>query len=150
VISSSSPGPGGQLYEPALDGERCWIRHPDGRLRILRMHRWLGAYGANEEFDDAVVALCSGPMIELGCGPACLVARLVQREVPVVGGDRSIGIRASLLRLESARRVGPWFRWAFAGVDGTAMLGRDVGLRITGVHLIRAGELSPTWPYCER
>jgi hypothetical protein len=97
------------------------------------MHRWLGAYGANEEFDGAVVPLCSGPMIELGCGPACLVARLVQRGVsdsrrrPV---DRYPG------KLESARRVGPWFRWAFAGLDGAAMLGRDVGLRITGVHLI--------------
>ena len=89
------------------------------------MHRWLGAYGANEEFDDAVVALCSGPMIDLGCGPGCLVARLGQRGAPVVGGDRSIGIRASWIRLESARRVGPWFRR-------------------------RAGELWSTWPYCER
>ena len=39
----------GHLYERALDGERCWIRLPDGGLRILPVHRWLDACGADEE-----------------------------------------------------------------------------------------------------
>lgn len=34
------------------------------------------------------------------------------------------------------RQVGPWFRWAWVGLDSAAMLARQVGLRMTGVHLI--------------
>ena len=71
----------GQLYDGALNGERCWIRHHDGRLRILPVHRWFGAGGADDVFDEAVVQMCSGPAIELGCGPGRLVARLIQRVV---------------------------------------------------------------------
>ncbi len=196
----------GHLYDRALDGERCWIRHHDGRLGILPVHRWLGGCGADDAFDDAVIAMCSGPTIELGCGPGRLVARLVQRGVPALGVDRSaaairlagrcgapvllrdvfhplpgmgcwqtvllvdgnvglggdplrilgraaellgrggrcvtefdaetIGIRASRVRLESARRVGPWFRWASVGVDSAAMLAEQAGFELTGVRLI--------------
>jgi SAM-dependent methyltransferase len=166
----------------------------------------LDACGADEEFDDAVVAMCNGPTIELGCGPGRLVSRLVRRGVPALGVDRSatairlagrcgapallgdvfqplpgigcwqtvllidgnvglggdprrilgraaellarggrcvaefdaevIGIRASWIRLESGRQVGPWFRWAWVGLDSAAMLAREVGLRMTEVHLI--------------
>jgi len=196
----------GHLYERALDGERCWIRHLDGGLRILPVHRWSGACRSDEPFDAAVVAMCSGPTIELGCGPGRLVARLIRRGVPALGVDRSatairlagrcgapallgdvfaplpgigcwqtvllidgnvglggdplrilgraaellgrsgrcvaefdaeaIGIRTSWIRLESARQVGPWFRWAWVGLDSAAMLAREVGLRMTGIHLI--------------
>jgi SAM-dependent methyltransferase len=79
----------GQLYNLALDGERCWIRHPDGALRILPVQRWLGPGGTDNEFDDAIVAMCSGPTIELGCGPGRLFAHLIQRGVPALGVDRS-------------------------------------------------------------
>jgi hypothetical protein len=48
----------------------------------------------------------------------------------------AIGIRASWIRLESARQVGPWFRWAWVGLDSAAMLAREVGLRMTRVQLI--------------
>jgi hypothetical protein len=207
----------GNLYERALDGERCWIRLPDDGLRILPVHRWLGACGADEKLDDAVVAMCNGPTIELGCGPRRLVARLTQRGVPALGVDRSatairlagrcgapallsdvfqplpgmgcwqtvlridgnvgrggdprriLGRAAELLRwatcgrvrrrgdrdprswicLELARQIGPWFRWASVGLDSAAMLAREVGLRLTGVHLIGERVIA-TWPYCEQ
>jgi SAM-dependent methyltransferase len=196
----------GHLYDRALDGERCWIRHHDGEVRILPVHRWLGARGADDAFDDAVVEMCSGPTIELGCGPGRLVARLIERGIPALGVDRSatairlagrggapvllgdvfaplpgmgcwqtvllvdgniglggdprrilgraaellsrrgrcvaefdaaaIGIRASWVRLESARLVGPWFRWASVGIDSAATLAGQVGLTMTGVRLI--------------
>jgi SAM-dependent methyltransferase len=170
------------------------------------VHQWLGGSGTDEQFDDAVVAMCNGPTIDLGCGPGRLVARLIRRGVPALGVDRSatairlagrcgapallgdvfqplpgmgywqtvllidgnvglggdprrilsraaellgrggrcvaefdaesIGIRASWIRLESSRQVGPWFRWAWVGLDSAAMLAREVGLRIAGVHLI--------------
>jgi SAM-dependent methyltransferase len=87
----------GHLYDRALGGERCWIRHEDGELRVLPAHRWLGAQcpdGASgdafdEVFDEAVTQMCIGPTIELGCGPGRLVARLIRRGVPALGIDRS-------------------------------------------------------------
>jgi hypothetical protein len=48
--------------------------------------------------DEAVKQMCSGPRIELGCGPGRLVARLNHRGVTALG-----------IRLESAHDVGPWF-----------------------------------------
>lgn len=88
----------GQLYERALGGERCWIRHEDGEVRILPAHRWLGARcpsngglvdALDEVFDETVTQMCSGPTIELGCGPGRLVARLFDRGIPALGIDRS-------------------------------------------------------------
>lgn len=88
----------GQLYDRALGGERCWIRHDDGEVRVLPAHRWLGARCSpngglvddlDEVFDEAVTQMCSGPTIELGCGPGRLVARLFERGIPALGIDRS-------------------------------------------------------------
>lgn len=102
----------GHLYDQALGGQRCWIRHEEGEVRLLPTHRWLGSYVAadvsgdtvsgdtvsgdavsgetvDEVFDEAVALMCNGPTIELGCGPGRLVARLVQRGVPALGIDRS-------------------------------------------------------------
>ena len=41
----------GHLYDRALDGERCWIRHEDGGLRPLPAHRWLGGRHDDAPFD---------------------------------------------------------------------------------------------------
>jgi SAM-dependent methyltransferase len=212
----------GHLYDRALGGERCWIRYEDGEVRLLPAHRWLGGCGPDggsgdafdEVFDEAVTQMCSGPTIELGCGPGRLVARLIQRGIPALGIDRSatairlagrggapallgdvfepspasgrcpqpgmglwqtvllvdgnaglggdprrilgragellgrggrcvaefdaeaIGIRARWVRLESARDVGPWFRWVSVGVDSAATLAAQVGLMLTCVRMI--------------
>ncbi|TGD88891.1 methyltransferase domain-containing protein [Mycolicibacterium sp. CH28] len=90
----------GQLYDRALTGEHCWLRHDDGRLHRLPVHSWLGGHGADNAFDSAIVDLCHGPTIDLGCGPGRLVAHLVQRGVPALGVDQS----ATAVRL--ARRSG--------------------------------------------
>lgn len=94
----------GHLYDRALDGERCWIRHEDGEVSVLPAYRWLGARcpddasrcpdvasgdAFDEIFDEAVTQMCTGPTIELGCGPGRLVARLIRRGVPALGIDRS-------------------------------------------------------------
>jgi SAM-dependent methyltransferase len=87
----------GHLYDRALSGERCWIRHEDGELRPLPAHRWLGARcpsdpppdAVDEAFDDAVTRMCAGPAIELGCGPARLIAKLIRLGIPALGIDRS-------------------------------------------------------------
>ncbi len=79
----------GNLYDRALDGERCWVRHDDGRVRQLPVRSWLGGHHADRRFDNAVLGLCTGPTIDLGCGPGRLVARLVERGVPALGVDQS-------------------------------------------------------------
>ena len=79
----------GNLYDRALDGERCWLRHDDGRRDRLPVRSWLGGRNADDRFDQAVIGLCDGPTIDLGCGPGRLVAHLVQRGVPALGVDQS-------------------------------------------------------------
>lgn len=80
----------GNLYDRALDGERCWIRHQDGRLQRLPVRDWLVGAESDRLFDRAIVDLCNGPTIDLGCGPGRLVAGLVQRGVPALGVDQSV------------------------------------------------------------
>ncbi|MCG7595173.1 class I SAM-dependent methyltransferase [Mycobacterium sp. PSTR-4-N] len=79
----------GQLYDRALTGERCWVRRDDGRVSRLPVHNWLGGRHADDRFDTAVVDMCEGPTIDLGCGPGRLVSYLVQRGVPALGVDLS-------------------------------------------------------------
>lgn len=79
----------GHLYDRALDGERCWIRQDDGAVRNLPVHRWLGGAHADGRFDRAVIDLCDGPTIDLGCGPGRLVTALIRRGVPALGVDQS-------------------------------------------------------------
>lgn len=64
------------------------------------MHNWLGGRRADQRFDRAVLALCHGPTIDLGCGPGRLVADLVRRGVPALGVDQSA------TAVELARRSG--------------------------------------------
>ena len=105
----------GNLYDRALDGERCWIRHDDGRVQRLPVRSWLGGRRCDTKFDHAVVGLCDGPTIDLGCGPGRLVAHLVQRGVPALGVDQSA------TAVELARRSGaPALRRdVFAPLPGT-------------------------------
>ncbi|WP_149359583.1 class I SAM-dependent methyltransferase [Lolliginicoccus suaedae] len=80
------------LYERALSGELCWIRDSRGHRRRAPVHQWLGgahALAGDEEFDQLVASACSGPTLDLGCGPGRLVEHLVRRSIPVLGIDVS-------------------------------------------------------------
>ncbi len=79
----------GKMYDRALGGERCWVRRDDGRVTRLPVSSWLGGSGADAKFDEALIELCDGPTIDLGCGPGRLVAHLVNRGVPALGVDLS-------------------------------------------------------------
>ncbi|HEX9177221.1 MAG TPA: class I SAM-dependent methyltransferase, partial [Mycobacterium sp.] len=79
----------GDLYEQALTGKRCWLRHDDGRVHPLPVRSWLGGRGADDVFDRAVVGMCDGPTIDLACGPGRLVAHLIRRGIPALGVDQS-------------------------------------------------------------
>ncbi|AFM15479.1 hypothetical protein Mycch_0661 [Mycolicibacterium chubuense NBB4] len=134
----------GQLYDRALDGERCWVRRDDGRLSRLPVRNWLGGRGADSQFDHAVVGMCEGPTIDLGCGPGRLVAHLVQRGVPALGVDLSAtavalarNSGAPALRRDVFEPLPGTGRWQTVLLaDGNVGLGGDPG-RILG----RAAEL---------
>jgi len=134
----------GNLYDRALTGERCWIRHDDGSVHGLPVHSWLGHRRADRSFDETVVGLCDGPTIDLGCGPGRLVVDLVRRGVPALGVDQS-ATAVQLARRSGApalRRdvfdplpgIGRWSTVLLA--DGNVGLGGDP-LRV----LRRAAEL---------
>lgn len=105
----------GNLYERALAGERCWVRHADGSLHRLPVHNWLGGHRADGRFDRTVLGLCNGPTIDLGCGPGRFVADLVRRGVPALGVDQSA------TAVEMARRSGApaLLRDVFGPLPGT-------------------------------
>jgi SAM-dependent methyltransferase len=134
----------GNLYDQALTGERCWVRHDDGTLDRLRVHSWLGGRHADQVFDNSIVDLCHGPTIDLGCGPGRLVAHLIQRGVPALGVDQSataIGLArrsgAPALRRDVFGPLPGTGRWQTVLLaDGNVGLGGDP-LRV----LRRAAEL---------
>jgi SAM-dependent methyltransferase len=111
--------------------------------------KWLGGRNADVSFDRAVVEMCDGPTIDLGCGPGRLVAHLVARGVPALGVDRS-ATAVSLARSNGApalRRdvfdplpgTGRWHTVLLA--DGNIGLGGDPWrvLRRAGELLRRGG-----------
>jgi len=105
----------GNLYDRALAGERCWIRHDDGSVHGLPVHSWLvGGGKPDHTFDQAVVGLCTGPTIDLGCGPGRFVAHLTKLGIPALGVDQS------QTAVELARR------------SGAPALRRDVFERLPG------------------
>jgi len=123
----------GNLYDRALDGERCWIRRDDGEISNLPVRRWLGGRHADDEFDSAVVGLCSGPTIDLGCGPGRLVTELIRRGVPALGVDQSataVGLArrsgAPVLRRDVFDTLPATGRWQTVLLaDGNVGLGGD-------------------------
>jgi SAM-dependent methyltransferase len=123
----------GNLYDRALDGERCWVRHDDGEVRTLPVRSWLGGRHADEVFDKAIVELCEGPTIDLGCGPGRLVARLVRCGLPALGIDQSptaVALArhngAPALRRDVFDALPATGRWQTALlVDGNVGLGGD-------------------------
>ncbi|HEX5254132.1 MAG TPA: class I SAM-dependent methyltransferase [Mycobacterium sp.] len=44
------------------------------------------------------------------------------------------GVRTGWVRLESADAVGPWFRWAWVGIDSAAVVATQAGLAVTDIH----------------
>lgn len=134
----------GNLYDRALDGERCWVRRDDGEIHKLPVRSWLGGRHADAEFDKSILALCSGPTIDLGCGPGRFVTQLIRRGLPALGVDQSataVGLArrsgAPVLRRDVFGPLPGTGRWETVLLaDGNVGLGGDPR-RV----LVRASEL---------
>jgi SAM-dependent methyltransferase len=78
-------GPGGS-FDAALAGRPAQLVGDDGRILPVAVQRWLAP--ADGE-DGPLLDRCSGPTVDLGCGPGRLVAELAQRGVSALGVDCS-------------------------------------------------------------
>jgi SAM-dependent methyltransferase len=63
-----------------------WLVHADGRRSPLPVRRW---HGPLEPAMAAVVHRCTGPTLDLGCGPGRLTAALTRAGLTAVGVDVS-------------------------------------------------------------
>jgi SAM-dependent methyltransferase len=120
-------------YERALWNRAPLRLHDDtGDLVGFDVARWLRP---PDRADETMLARCTGPTLDVGCGPGRLVAALAARGVPALGVDvaaaavaltRSAGALA--LRRSVFDRVPGAGRWQVALLaDGNIGIGGDVG-----------------------
>lgn len=80
-------------WSPALEVYECGLLSGRGRLIIdggapaeLPIGRWAGSL---TDADQALLDRCSGPTLDVGCGPGRMTAALTSRGIPVLGVDVS-------------------------------------------------------------
>jgi SAM-dependent methyltransferase len=124
------------LYADGLapDAEPLVLRYADGRTRSLPVEVWTAE---RVEGDDGLVGRCTGPTLDVGCGPGRLVVALGLRGLPALGVDIAPGAvrlarsRGALVLSRSVFSALPGHgRWACALLaDGNVGIGGDpVGL----------------------
>ncbi|GAA1636965.1 methyltransferase domain-containing protein [Catellatospora bangladeshensis] len=85
---------------------------PDGRLlRRMDVAAW---HAAPTSADDSLLARCTGPTLDIGCGPGRLTAELGRRGVPALGIDLS----PAAVRLARSRGANVLLHDVFAPLPG--------------------------------
>lgn len=87
------------LYEQGLAGIPVTVCSPDGRCAPLPVENWTGPLLPG---DESLLERCTGPALDVGCGPGRLTVALSRRGVPALGIDMSAGAVA-LARRAGAR-----------------------------------------------
>ncbi|HWM06947.1 MAG TPA: class I SAM-dependent methyltransferase [Actinophytocola sp.] len=117
-------------FAPGLLGRQCWLELATGERITLPTERWRSD---PEPGDELLLAHCTGPTLDLGCGPGRLTAALLERGVLAVGTDVSpvavaLATAAGALALRRdvfARQPGEG-RWRHALLaDGNIGIGGD-------------------------
>jgi SAM-dependent methyltransferase len=117
-------------FDAALACDGATLLDSDGGLAVLPVGRWSGPADA----DDAwLLDRCTGPTVDLGCGPGRLLAALARRGVPALGVDHSRVAQAQcrargvvMLRRDVFARVPGEGRWAHVLLaDGNVGIGGD-------------------------
>jgi len=75
-----------EAFDLALTGAPALLVGDDGRMLPAAITRW---HAPADGEDGWLVDRCTGPTVDLGCGPGRLVAELMGRGVPVLGVDCS-------------------------------------------------------------
>ena len=87
--------PPAEAFDCALVGNPAMLLRSDGAHVLLDVARW---HGMASPQDCWLLDRCTGPVIDLGCGPGRLLAALADRAVPVLGIDVSPQAEAQCLR----------------------------------------------------
>ncbi|MFZ3468783.1 methyltransferase domain-containing protein [Streptomyces sp. 4.24] len=85
----AEPAAGTWQADPYADALRAgqgplYLRRHDGWLLPLEVERWCAE---PDTADDTVLERCTGPVLDIGCGPGRLVAALARLGRPVLGVD---------------------------------------------------------------
>ncbi len=105
---------GAPAFDAALTGTGATLLDSDGGAADLPVRRWNGPADA----DDAwLLDRCTGPTVDLGCGPGRLLVGLARRDVSALGVDHS-----PIAQQQCRAR-------------GVVMLRRDVFARVPGEGL---------------
>ncbi len=76
-----------ETTQPAAIGDAPWfLRYDDGDIIPLELSRWCSDAVAG---DEGLVRRCTGPTLDVGCGPGRLAAAVGRRGLPVLGLDIS-------------------------------------------------------------
>ncbi|MFE0025459.1 methyltransferase domain-containing protein [Amycolatopsis sp. NPDC059021] len=76
----------GTEFDHGLLGHRCWLELANGERVELPVERWTGRPCPG---DDVLLDACTGPTLDIGCGPGRLTAALTRRGVASLGVDSS-------------------------------------------------------------
>jgi SAM-dependent methyltransferase len=108
----------GDVYESALRGDPCLVVDADraDARGLLPTMSWLGDA---DDGDEALLALCEGPTVDVGCGPGRMAHALARTGRPVLGID----IVPEAVRLSQGRGVMALLRDVFAPVPGEGRWG---------------------------
>ncbi|WP_246281597.1 class I SAM-dependent methyltransferase [Fodinicola acaciae] len=146
-------------FSHGLRGNPCALRRTDGVLIRLPVRRWHApARGADRWLLDR----CTGPTLDLGCGPGRLVTALAERGLPALGVDisadaveRTLFRGGTALRRDALGRLPAEGRWSHVLLaDGNIGIGGDpaqllrrakVLLRPKGTVLLELDPIGGLW-----
>lgn len=81
-------------FEPGLLGRRCWLELATGERIGLPTERWRAT---PDPGDELLLNSCTGPTIDIGCGPGRLTAALTERGIAALGTDvSSVAVRLTI------------------------------------------------------
>ena len=103
--------PVSEVFASALRGHPCLLLDADGVRGLLPTAAWLRDA---DRVDEAMLALCGGPTVDIGCGPGRMAQALAWRGRPVLGID----VVPEAVRLSLGRGVTALLRDVFGPVPG--------------------------------
>ncbi|MEJ2885291.1 class I SAM-dependent methyltransferase [Actinomycetospora aeridis] len=120
----------GTVFDAALAGRRHRLVRHDGVVLPLAVQRW---HDDADTDDDWLLGRCSGPTLDLGCGPGRLVVALADRGVAALGVDVSVQAvqrclerGAAVLHRDAFERLPGEGRWQHVVLaDGNIGIGGD-------------------------
>ena len=124
------PFDAGAVFDAALAGRCQRLVRGDGVVLPLAVHRW---HDDADGEDDWLLARCTGPTLDLGCGPGRLVVALADRGIPALGVDVSVQAvqrclerGAAVLHRDAFERLPGEGRWQHVVLaDGNIGIGGD-------------------------